>query len=1111
MIKTVTLYQLPTPDKPHRLEGLVASDEDSRPSLEAIAKEYQERRATKIKGYTNADGFEKGQLQDGTGDETEKKKATVSNPITGTGMPTFFSGAGLKRVRDKSDREDENEDGNERRPRRRRGDLRSLGRRLACPYAKGDPDSHVTCWTINRQNLAGVKQHLKRFHCGGALTSSLRAARSWDEVFEDIYPNWDSRKKRPSPYVDMLDIFQRSVRPSSGGLGSSATNTGPLSSSQLSGSHYLTHLDPYNSSTATYGIKAKLSHYRDNSLESLSHNHPADKITNEPTYSAPPSDDILLDDFCTNGIELAQRWSFLNLFPNEGFSGVLGENRGPSFLFPSSGFNPGPEATLGFDFATKNLPESDQSLNNTALGREGTACLKSNTSSRSRTDSGYRSYCRATYDLESGSKSHLGSHFDDAPTISSDNLARSLVDPRPEVSEWISAARDSLGLQHQDEATSSLPGIRMQLASDALRILIGSDCHIETDQDVLYALMGTIIKCGNPGSRLQLVEKLDALANISATGSENKTDDSPSDILVSISPNDEMPHCRYGHPIKLKQAIEADGINHLAAIAGKHETMDDESGRTFDERMTKKEDTSLGRPEEANNKLESKKLLTLEEGSPSSPEVEPSASDSPGSNTSEEMFKVAAAYIHLEMLSSAGKFNQCTGSNEHSQPNKNQPADLSSNQGHRTVGKDAPSRKKRKLQDDPNESDGDDEPADSNSKDIKAIIEELKGRLACPYAKGDPVKYKNCLLINCKNLARVKEHLKRKHPDKNRPDLLTYRSWVSVFDLCFPEWDSGTKPSPSYETNVLFEKSVRCTQEQKRRRTDDLAARISELEPILEMPDIKTGLINYIESLRRQIEPEVSLSRDLAVERQLSNEQPTCNHLADKIATNNTSAQPVMGHPPSFDLIGDTTSEPYNGTSATLELNRDEIRNTNLPNIDMDDFFDFLSNGFTTQPTGADTNTRSTINQTPSSVSTSTPQYCGTTGEWLSTPTSLMTSLNRATPTSSQYGQSGGSGLLYTLSIQRIPRGFQKLDTLPPEASGPKEFHYRSIDEFKSGFDGWLGAVFTNPPFSRTNSALVNVRTECSLQDISAVWQDIQHTLRATSSKSSALDLVFQG
>ncbi|KAK6352321.1 hypothetical protein TWF730_009151 [Orbilia blumenaviensis] len=123
-------------------------------------------------------------------------------------------GADGNKKKRKDDDDSEESEGSRRPNNRRRGtnNLKSLGKRYACPFAKSHPDNHVTCWTINRQNLAGVKEHLKRFHFGGTLPSDIRAARTWDDVFDCIAPDWGNRP-RPTPYVDMLDIFQRSVRP----------------------------------------------------------------------------------------------------------------------------------------------------------------------------------------------------------------------------------------------------------------------------------------------------------------------------------------------------------------------------------------------------------------------------------------------------------------------------------------------------------------------------------------------------------------------------------------------------------------------------------------------------------------------------------------------------------------------------------------------------------------------------------------------------------------------------------------------------------------------------------------------------------------------------------
>ncbi|KAF3924404.1 hypothetical protein AA313_de0205690 [Arthrobotrys entomopaga] len=144
---------------------------------------------------------------------------------SGAGRRQGTGGSGDKKKKREEEESDESEGNNRKGPRNRRpSNLRSLGRRYACPFAKAEPDTNVTCWTINRQNLAGVKEHLKRFHFGGLLPSDIRAARTWDEVFDVIAPDWGNRP-RPSPYVDMLDIFQRSVRQSP--LVSNSTSSAP--------------------------------------------------------------------------------------------------------------------------------------------------------------------------------------------------------------------------------------------------------------------------------------------------------------------------------------------------------------------------------------------------------------------------------------------------------------------------------------------------------------------------------------------------------------------------------------------------------------------------------------------------------------------------------------------------------------------------------------------------------------------------------------------------------------------------------------------------------------------------------------------------------------------
>ncbi|KAK6512468.1 hypothetical protein TWF481_001354 [Arthrobotrys musiformis] len=106
---------------------------------------------------------------------------------------------------------DEKEDGgredeDDQRPNKRRSknvDLNSLGRRLACPFAKGNPESHLACVLIGRQDLPGVKEHLKRNHFDKTLPPNIRACKTWEQVFRACIPNWDNSKPVPSCYLDL--------------------------------------------------------------------------------------------------------------------------------------------------------------------------------------------------------------------------------------------------------------------------------------------------------------------------------------------------------------------------------------------------------------------------------------------------------------------------------------------------------------------------------------------------------------------------------------------------------------------------------------------------------------------------------------------------------------------------------------------------------------------------------------------------------------------------------------------------------------------------------------------------------------------------------------------
>ncbi|KAK6507846.1 hypothetical protein TWF481_006268 [Arthrobotrys musiformis] len=81
-----------------------------------------------------------------------------------------------RRKRDRGEGNDEGEDEDPSPPQKRpkKKDLISLGGKLACPFAKGDPDNHQQCLAIGRQNLSGIKPG----HSGTMATNTTFGPRS---------------------------------------------------------------------------------------------------------------------------------------------------------------------------------------------------------------------------------------------------------------------------------------------------------------------------------------------------------------------------------------------------------------------------------------------------------------------------------------------------------------------------------------------------------------------------------------------------------------------------------------------------------------------------------------------------------------------------------------------------------------------------------------------------------------------------------------------------------------------------------------------------------------------------------------------------------------------
>ncbi|EWC48925.1 hypothetical protein DRE_00230 [Drechslerella stenobrocha 248] len=134
---------------------------------------------------------------------------------TESGSSTGNDKSGGKRERGGD--EEESNDGNDNDPtppkkKRIFKGIQELWKNLACPFAKGQPDKYANCSLVNRKNLTGVREHLKRKHLDSIVPQKLKEARTWAEIFMHCNPNWPlSTHPIPSPNYNPYEVFKTSV------------------------------------------------------------------------------------------------------------------------------------------------------------------------------------------------------------------------------------------------------------------------------------------------------------------------------------------------------------------------------------------------------------------------------------------------------------------------------------------------------------------------------------------------------------------------------------------------------------------------------------------------------------------------------------------------------------------------------------------------------------------------------------------------------------------------------------------------------------------------------------------------------------------------------------
>ncbi|KAK6359125.1 hypothetical protein TWF696_000291 [Orbilia brochopaga] len=132
----------------------------------------------------------------------------------GPGCPTSGNSfhRNHKRPNVNDDKSNDEEDPDPPRKRRAFRTIEEIGSNLACPFAKGQPDKYPECLKINRKNLAGIREHLKRNHFNGLVPHRIARARSWAKIFECCNPGWPSSRPIPSSNYDPVEELLRSKK-----------------------------------------------------------------------------------------------------------------------------------------------------------------------------------------------------------------------------------------------------------------------------------------------------------------------------------------------------------------------------------------------------------------------------------------------------------------------------------------------------------------------------------------------------------------------------------------------------------------------------------------------------------------------------------------------------------------------------------------------------------------------------------------------------------------------------------------------------------------------------------------------------------------------------------
>ncbi|EPS39670.1 hypothetical protein H072_6519 [Dactylellina haptotyla CBS 200.50] len=412
--------------------------------------------------------------------------------------------------------------------------------------------------------------------------------------------------------------------------------------------------------------------------------------------------------------------------------------------------------------------------------------------------------------------------------------------------------------------------------------------------------------------------------------------------------------------------------------------------------------------------------------------------------------------------------------------------------------------KKRKRGED---GDGDEEDDDKNRKrdcpDRRTRWNKMMSLgllLACPFAKGHPTSHLGCLTIGRKDLAGIKEHLRRKHFQNTLPDnIRASRSWNDVFYCCFPEWQPMEPPCSILRLETTFEFITRFA-------TPGTNSNMAPDIPLSHLP-------NFTSEEHSDPSSEVATSFNMTEDFGRRTGGRTANNIPLPDSLNGfftAIAEPHMSWPPQAALEHQFNETPgYIQNNYGYDLTRPSREVSALlsgAGLGTNPFFQSINSHHSQYLGGADMCSKypsdsgtgiqfsHNSNSSAASITNTLPSMVYSSSQ----PTELTTD----TPDPICIANEPKSK--YTLIVSRSP----EVDT--SETKGVKKYQFENFDEFRGGFDIWLERSFHEPPFSWETMALRNEIRKSLLTNVDKVAEELDFWYLSNETTRAAFSLVMK-